>query len=78
VHLLAIPYTLAMGALKKRYPKMATVPKLHEITPGLYLGTIQAATDEKLLKQHGITYVLSVVDFEVALSSTLSITYASQ
>jgi dual specificity phosphatase 12 len=53
--------------LKKRNPKLATAPKLHEIIPGLYLGNVQAATDEKLLKQHGITSVLSVVTFDVAV-----------
>lgn len=65
VHLLAVPYTLILGAWQNKYHNLATVPHLHEITPGLYLGTYRAATNENMLKQHAITSVLSVVDFDV-------------
>lgn len=37
-------------------------PTLVEIVHGLYIGDIHSARDEKLLKTHGITSVLSAVD----------------
>jgi len=62
VNLIAIPYTFMLCALHK---KIVPTPQLHEIIPGLYLGTDQAAECVNTLKKHGITSVLSVIDFKV-------------
>ncbi|OMJ70016.1 hypothetical protein SteCoe_32103 [Stentor coeruleus] len=35
---------------------------MHEIEPGLYLGDMDAARDEELLREYTITYVLGILD----------------
>lgn len=67
VHMLAVPYTLILRAWQNKHHNLRTVPHLHEITPGLYLGTYQAAINENELKRHAITSVLSLVDFDVVV-----------
>lgn len=57
INLVAIPYIFAIGAEKKH-----RISQLHEIAPGLYLGTEQAAKSATVLKQEGITTVLSILD----------------
>lgn len=61
VNIIAIPYTFAVGKGSKKHH----VQQLHEIAPGLYLGTDQAAKSKTLLKQEGITSVLSILDTEI-------------
>lgn len=65
IKLIAIPYTLAIGAVHKKTQKFPPMQQLHAIIPGLYLGSAQAAQNETLLKTHGITAVLSVIDYEI-------------
>lgn len=62
VNILAIPYTFILGAMSR---KSKAAPQLHEIVPGLFVGTDQAARSAETLKKHDITSVLSVIDFDV-------------
>lgn len=63
IHLLAIPYTFIMGSLKQKN-KIKPIPQLHEIAPGLYLGSDQAAKSATMLKEKNITSVLSILGSE--------------
>lgn len=62
INAVAIPYIFAMGSVNKKKFK---VQQLHEIAPGLYLGTDQAAKSATLLKQEGITTILSILDTKI-------------
>lgn len=65
VNLLAIPYTFILGAIHKNHQKPRPMPQLHEITPGLYLGSDQAAKSKTILKSKEITAVLSILDHDI-------------
>jgi protein-tyrosine phosphatase len=65
VNLVAIPYTLSRSG----EPADSAVAQLNEIVPGLYLGTDQAAQSKAMLSQHGITAVLSILDYTVNVPS---------
>lgn len=65
VNLLAIPYTFIVGAISKNHSKPKPIRQLHEITPGLYLGSDQAAKSQAMLQKKKITAVLSILDHDI-------------
>lgn len=71
VNLIAIPYILIKAAQQRKHSNPRQAKQLHEILPGLYLGTIQAAKSEAILKKHNISSVLSIIDEEIEVPKNL-------
>ena len=55
----------------KRPAAMMPLPVMHEIIEGLWLGGLQAAEDVALLKCAGITHMVSLGVFPLAINSTV-------
>ena len=61
----------AMFGTNKNYKRPACfdpIPVLHEITSGLWLGSLKAAEDLQLLKTVGITHMVSLGAFPLTVN----------